>query len=382
MASYRGEGRRWPGRRALAVVAAVVILIASAIAVVRHLDYLRLWLPGSVPAEAEPSAATERRDGYFTVVDENARTLFTTTHMVSVGDEFIAEDDTRYRIESVSGDVARAVSLGKLAALSPAPVLSATQGRSTGVVGIYHTHSDESYVPTDGAESIPGRGGILQVGAALADRLSKLGLKASHKTTPHDPHDAAAYERSRRTAVQLLKERPLALFDVHRDGGPAEPYLKEIDGREVAKAMIVVGRTNPKYEANLEFARRLKDTVNSKYPGLVKGIFLGKADFNQDLFDRSLLLEIGTEKTTREAAEAGASLIASEVPRILGAATGPGGPTVGRTIGWILGLAVAATFLYLWISTGSWDEMRAKIMGWFGTGGVRVGGRKDGGSES
>ncbi|MGI6663499.1 MAG: stage II sporulation protein P [Bacillota bacterium] len=54
----------------------------------------------------------------------------------------------------------------------------------------------------------------------------------------------------------------MALFDVHRDAGPAEPYLKDLDGREVAKAMIVVGRTNPKMNANLDFARRLKDAVN------------------------------------------------------------------------------------------------------------------------
>ena len=39
--------------------------------------------------------------------------------------------------------------------------------------------------------------------------------------TPHDPHDAMAYDRSRRTAAELLKKNPIALLDIHRDAVPA-----------------------------------------------------------------------------------------------------------------------------------------------------------------
>lgn len=321
----------------------------------------------------------ERRGSYYTVLDESGKTLFTTGHMLHVGDEFISEDDTRYEVTRVDEDIALAKAVGKMEALPPLPVLGAQTQSGSGKVAIYHTHSSESYVPSDGTESRPGAGGIIDVGASMASGLKKRGAEPIHSTTSHEPHDAAAYDRSRRTAVKLLKERPMALFDVHRDAGPAEPYLKELNGREVAKAMIVVGRTNPKMNANLDFARRLKDAVNSEYPGLVKGIFIGKADFNQDLFDRALLLEMGTDKTTKEAAAAGAELIGGIVPKVIGTSTGaPSGGAIGRSLGWILGLAVAGTFVYLWVATGSWDEMRAKIMGWFGSGGVRIGGRRGG----
>jgi stage II sporulation protein P len=329
-----------------------------------------------------PLGSDERRGSYYTVIDESGRTVFTTGHMLYVGDEFIGEDDTRYQITRVDGDTATAKAVGKMEALPLIPMISAQSEKGSGKVAIYHTHSSESYVPSDGAESRPGAGGILQVGKSMANSIEKRGVQAVHNTTSHEPHDAASYDRSRRTAVKLLKERPMALFDVHRDAGPAEPYLKELDGREVAKAMIVIGRTNPKMNANLDFARRLKDAVNAEYPGLIKGIFMGKADFNQDLFDRALLLEMGTEKTTKEAAEAGAALIGSVVPKVIGATTGaPSGRAFGRSLGWILGLAVAGTFVYLWVATGSWDEMRAKIMGWFGSGGVRIGGRRGGSGD-
>lgn len=332
-----------------------------------------------VPVSSEDTTGhAERAGSYFTVKDEAGNTIFTTGHMVFPGDEYVDEEDMKYSIIEVSGDEAIARPVGKMEALYPIiPALAGEAAAKGGAVGIYHTHSAESYVPSDGTESIPGHGGVFKVGSAMADQLSKLGINAIHDTTSHDPNDARAYDRSRRTATSLLKQKkPLAMFDVHRDAGPAEPYIKEIDGKEVAKCMIVIGRQNPKAESNLQFARRLKDEANSQYPGLVKGIFMGKADFNQDLFDRALLLEMGTEQVSREAAERGASLIASLVPGVL-PASGPGATPqsrgAGRTIGWLLGIAVAGIFVYLWISTGSWEEMKAKILGWFGTGGIRVG---------
>ncbi len=350
---------------------ALVIVLATATGVIYLYRSIR-----PVASQA-PSGHTERERGYFTVFDENGVVIFTTGHTVSLGDEYINEDDTKYVVIDVSDDVATVRAVDRMEALPPfaEPILGAAV--SSGAVGIYHTHSAESYVPSDNSESIPGEGGVMDVGAALAESLNSLGIEAIHDTTPHDPNDARAYDRSRRTAADLLKkQKPLALFDVHRDAGPAEAYLKEFDGKEVARCMIVIGRQNPKVQSNLEFARRLKDEANTQYPGLVKGIFMGNADFNQDLFDRALLLEMGTEQTSKEAAIRGASLLGSVIPNIL-PASGPGaGPQArgaARTVGWLLGIAVAGIFAYLWIATGSWEEMKAKILEWFGTGGIRVG---------
>ncbi len=358
----------------------LIIIVVVALAFAYH-SY------GPLSHRAAPTlsgGSGERSDGYFTVQDESARTIFTTGHNVTIGDEYIDENDIRYVIERVSGDVATATTAGKMQALPELPgvIQSGTAPKASGTIGIYHTHSDESYIPSDGSDSIEGKGGVIKVGTAMADKLDNEGFEAIHDQTLHGPHDAAAYDRSRRTAAQLQKNKPLALFDVHRDAGPAEPYLKQVDGDEVTRCMIVVGRTNPKMSANLDFARRLRDSVNSENPGLIKGIFLGNSDFNQDLYDRALLLELGTEKTPREAAEKGIRLVAAAVPKLLGV-TSPGGGSTGKgtakAIGWVLGLAVAGTFVYLWIATGSWEEMKAKIVGWFGAGGVRIGGRRNGG---
>ncbi len=364
-------------------VAGFVIILALLIVGVHYAGVRR-----SNPAtKTDGPELTERLDGYYTLLDENENIILTTGHVLRPGDEYITEDDIKYCVDEVLGDKAKARTVGPMEALSLLPEGAAAKGKEDkGTVGIYHTHSDESYIPTDGTDSKEGQGGIILVGKAMAEQLEEKGVNVIHDTTLHTPHDAGAYDRSRRTAVQILKQRPAALFDVHRDAGPSEPYLTRENGKEVAKVMIVVGRTNPKVDTNLDFARRLKDAVNREHPGLIKGILLGKADFNQDLSQRALLLEVGTEKTSREAAQSGIRLVAGVVPSFLGIGPAPGEKGVGKAIGWLLGIAVGAIFIYLWVSTGSWEEMQSKIMEWLGSGGVRVGGgggeRPEGSSDS
>ena len=71
-----------------------------------------------------------------------------------------------------------------------------TAGESRGVVGIYHTHNAESYVPSSGTESKDnGRGDILAVGKALASELEAMGLTVYWSDNSHIPHDAGLYTR-------------------------------------------------------------------------------------------------------------------------------------------------------------------------------------------
>ena len=103
-----------------------------------------------------------------------------------------------------------------------------------------------------------------------------------------NPHDINAYSRSRRTSVQALKDTPEAIFDIHRDSAPLSAYMTTINGVETAQVMIVIGRSNPNMNANLEFARQIKATADKIYPGLMRGIYMGRGDYNQDLYPRAL----------------------------------------------------------------------------------------------
>lgn len=330
----------------------------------------------SLPVGAE----RERDDGYFTLVDKEGRTICRTAHEVKKGDQYLSAENKLYEVEEVKEDTAhlrlvRQVDLE--AAIAPslfsriADAISGLFMREEYVqwdnrpVAIYHTHSDESYVPTDGRSSIRANGGIFQVGESLAQTLRERGINILHDKTPHDPHDAMAYDRSRRTAAELLKKNPIALIDLHRDAVPADEYAGEINNTAVTKVQLVVGRQNPNMKANEAFAYQVKAVVDKKYPGLIKGIFYGDGKYNQDLAPRMLLVEMGAHTNSREEAERGAAIFASAAQEVLtraGASNRAVGGGATRSLLWIVGLALAGVAIYF-VLNGGLGKMRSGVGG-------------------
>ena len=149
-----------------------------------------------------------------------------------------------------------------------------------------------------------------------------MGINAIHDDACHDPHDANAYYRSRRTATRLLKQGPVLLVDVHRDSVPPEVYATNVEGTEATKVKLVVGRQNSNMSTNLELAKRLKAHMDQVSPGLSGGIFIGKGNYNQDLTPRCILVEVGAHTNSKEDAE-GHIFVCGILPPVLGIETGP-----------------------------------------------------------
>ncbi len=337
-----------------------------------------------------PAQAHERNDGgYYTIVDELGRPVFMTGWKVNIGDQCLTADNKRYEVTGISGDTANAKFVGEvnLSAYAPssavryhafavhlAPRVASAQGNK---VAIYHTHSDESYIEGDGKESILGDGGIYKVGKSFGDALQAQGLQPVISTAKHDPHDNMAYERSRRTAADLVKQQPAAVFDIHRDALPPEGYATKLNGQEMTKVQLVVGKYGPTGKQIEDYALKIKAAADQKHPGLIKGIFFAKGgDYNQDLHPRSMLLEVGSHTNSREEAQRGAALFADVIPAVLGQTSGQPGTPAGATglgtqqagpsgasksIGWIVALLVVGVIAFLFISTGSMKEAGSKL---------------------
>lgn len=282
-------------------------------------------------------------NSYFTLLDKTGKVLMCTSRRIYAGDIFLNEDNMVYKVMQVKGKKAYAeyietVDLNLCLTQSPHEKVKeivmavANTDDEKRPVAIYHSHSDESFQPTDGTSSIPRKGSIFEVGEALAESLEKQGVQVVHSTRTHDPHDARAYSRSRRTALALLREhRPVALLDVHRDATPPETYLKEVEGKKVARIMLVVGRYNPRKKTNDSFAKEIKAAVDKRYPGLIKGIFYARGTYNQDLAPRSILMEVGTHTLARELAEEAVRMFAlAAAPVIQPYATAEKRPDVVR----------------------------------------------------
>lgn len=338
---------------------------------------LVLLLPGifAFPATAEREKTD---DSYFTIVDENEEVICRTAHYITVGDEYLTADNKLYRIRSVHQDTAHA----RMVEEAPAgrrsffqeirqglnsflhgraePVQSAGDGEKR-PIAIYHTHSGECYLPNEGCTHLEGsNSGVQKVGERLANRLQEENLQVIHDTSNHDPQDAMSYDRSRRTVAELLKKRPIALIDVHRDAVPADEYDTWVEGEKTTKIQFVVGRQNPNREANEAFARQVKAAVDREYPGLVKGIFYGNGKYNQDMAPRLLLIEAGSHTNNREEAEKGVEYFAAAAHRVLstGAAKDRQESSgAWRALLWIIGLAAAGVIIFYLLNRG-WGRIR------------------------
>lgn len=376
--------------------AKVLLITFAAISFLSALFYVSAVKSNSITAlspgwffQNQAGEAPEYQPGkYATILDEQGNVLSMMSRAVYAGDEIYTSEGKIYRLEKVQGDLASARFIGvdpQIAALNEfftsqeVPVIKEKTDNSPTPANfaIYHTHSSESYIPTDGTQSIRFRGGIFKVGTIMAERLRKIGMGVNHDQTAHDPHDNNAYVRSRRTAAKLVGANPVAMFDVHRDG-VVDPnfYRERVSGQDVASIRIVIGRQNPRMSANLDFARQMLTSVNNIHPKVVKEIFVGRGAYNQDLSPTALLLEAGTYTNTREEAERGIALFAEALPRALGissvspAPAGAAAPAKSRgaaggalkAVGWILGFTILGGMAFLMISNVKLSDAKKMLI--------------------
>lgn len=205
--------------------------------------------------------------------------------------------------------------------------LSPTVQKSEPIVLILHTHGSESYLPAGVDHYLPEEDfrsddpeeTVVSVGDVIAKTLESFGIPVLHDRTMHDLEDFNnAYTESRSAAREALAAHPSIryILDVHRDSiftqnNICEKTLTEIDGRQVAQVMLVVGTdqdgaAHPGWRQNLTVATHLEELLNTLYPTLARPVNLRSSAFNQALSPGALLVEVGScGNTIEEAREAG-----------------------------------------------------------------------------
>lgn len=326
-----------------------------------------------VAGGAAPSAKSmvpawgERNDGkFYRLFDEAGRVISETAVILGAGDSYVDQENRLYQVVdlgALDGDhwpvrvkYERTITLPEVGASALSTWASRVFGQGRGTVAIYHTHSDESYVPDSGTASKEW-GDIYAVGKALTAQLERQGYKVVWSQNNHNPHDGQAYARSRRTVTQLIRHGPVTMLDVHRDAIPnPQEYRTAVQGEAVTAVRLVVGRQNQNQSANFDYAQRIKAVADQRHPGLIKGIFLAQGDYNQDIGPRMILLEFGTHTTTLEESLRAATLLAEVLPAAAGlppgtrgAANRGQGTAAGRALLWLvlIGAALAAGWILL-----------------------------------
>ncbi|MFC7370116.1 stage II sporulation protein P [Fictibacillus iocasae] len=180
------------------------------------------------------------------------------------------------------------------------------------VAYIYHSHSWESFIPhlkgvKNPDNAVHSKVNITMVGKKLGAELEKRGIGTVVDTTNMTEllrKNNTDYKKSYPMARTLVQEAMAGnsgmtmLFDLHRDSLGREKTTREINGKNYAKILFVVGASNPNYEKNEQMAKELHALLQKKYPGLSRGVIKknkqkGNGVYNQDLSSQAMLIEFG-----------------------------------------------------------------------------------------
>ena len=246
---------------------------------------------------------------YFTVYDEKNKILFLKGDDVNEGDNYLSKDNKLYEIHSV--DNTKKIAKAKFIKDEEMPKynvspknnddhLQSAKAATKKLVGVYHTHNDECYFTPDGIDSVYGKGGIHDVGKSFVSNLNKLGIETIYREDLHLPHNSGAYTRSQVTASALLNSGAQAIFDLHRDSTKRDYYLTKVNGKQMSSIRMVIGKASANFEENKKFAYSIKAYADSAYSGLIKDIYIGKGNYNQQLSSRAMLFEMGCENIEKD----------------------------------------------------------------------------------
>lgn len=199
---------------------------------------------------------------------------------------------------------------------------------------IYHTHTCESYTPSE-QNNYEMEGNyrttdldysVAKVGDELEKYLTSYGFSVIHDKTYHDyPAYTGSYGRSLTTVSNILSkcEKTDILIDLHRDAMGDDSYAPKVKiGDEYAAQIMFVIGTNgsglehPNWKHNLEFAIKVQEKANEMYPGLFKNIILRNARYNQHLGEDATIIEFGATGNTLEECEVSAKYLAKVLEEV------------------------------------------------------------------
>lgn len=178
---------------------------------------------------------------------------------------------------------------------------------------IYHSHNRESWYPEAGEGKADSKTkNITLVGKRLAEKLEENGVGAMHSDTDYPTAIKGyrwelSYKYSKKTVQEAMasSDELKFFFDIHRDSQKRKYTTVDINGVSYAQVYFIIGHKNPNWKENEEFATKIHDALEKKYPGISRGIWgktaaTGNAEYNQSLASESVLLEVGGVENTLE----------------------------------------------------------------------------------
>ncbi len=198
---------------------------------------------------------------------------------------------------------------------------------------LLHTHSMESYSPfnANNYHSLNDKENVVLVGNIMTNVLeSKYKYNVIHDKTRHDKVSYGdSYINSLNTIKsQVSKNKSIeVVLDVHRDAfkikneidakNKKAEYTVEVNGKNAARIMLVIGNKNPNYAELKKFAVYVQKKMDKLYPGLFFKVVTKNGKYNQYFKDHSMLIEVGCTQNTDAEAKYSAELMGNVLGEVL-----------------------------------------------------------------
>lgn len=198
---------------------------------------------------------------------------------------------------------------------------------------ILHTHTSESYTPSDGQSyeetsafrTLDPQYNMLRIGDEVAQALEEAGISVIHDREFHDyPSYNGSYNHAAASTADYIERYPSIrlVLDLHRDAADTAYGQMatecSVGGQTSAQLMIVVGTdggglTHPNWQDNLSLALKLHVTLEKQNPGICRNLNLAYQRFNQHFTPGALLIEVGAAGNTLDESLIAANALADGI---------------------------------------------------------------------
>ncbi len=178
-------------------------------------------------------------------------------------------------------------------------------------VYIYSTHPNEKYIDNT----------ISYASLILQEKLNSLQVETiveERSVIDYLEDNNLEFDDSYKATREFLSDKLKTydfdlIIDLHRDA--VNNTTVKINNKEYAKIMFV---QNVNYKDNITLANKLNDILNEKYSGITRGIYNKYVDnFNQDLNNNVLLIELGGNTNTFEQVNNSIDALAYSIKELL-----------------------------------------------------------------
>ncbi|WPC44000.1 M56 family metallopeptidase [Clostridium sp. JS66] len=158
---------------------------------------------------------------------------------------------------------------------------------------IYNSHPDEDYKLASGIK-------VSELGALINDKLVKEGLNSKFLPCTAPKEYTKSYYNSRDLIKKNVKNYSnTVLLDIHGIVGLSDA---EADKSKAKTITFVFAKESPYYKDNFKFANCIVDNIKRASKIQTNTIYFNKGNtyFNQDLSNKSVLIEIGNDFSTEK----------------------------------------------------------------------------------